>query len=307
MPRPRRSSRTAGFTLVELLVVVAIIATLIGLLLPAVQAVRESSSRTSCLNNLRQVGLAMQSYGDAKRRLPPGYSSAFNGSGADTGPGWGWAAHILPQLEQATVFSGIDFTAPIEAARHSRVRTTSIPTLLCPSDGGSTAPITVGPRDATGRLTSATCDVAPATYVASFGVGEPGIDGDGIAFRNSDLSFRDITDGLVKTLLVGERSGRDSDSTWAGAVTGANQVTAPSSRLGLQVNNASNFVLGHTGESYQGPGGPTEINNFTSRHPSGCCFVFVDAHTSFLDSSIDYGTYKALSTRAGGESVTGAF
>ena len=75
--------------------------------------------------------------------------------------------------------------------------------------------------------------------------------------------------------------------------------------LGLQVNNASNFVLGHTGESYDGPAGPTEINNFTSPHVGGGVFGFVDGHTTFLGLSIDYATYKALSTRAQGDVTTG--
>lgn len=306
MPRPfslPHSIRRA-FTLVELLVVIAIIGVLVGLLLPAVQAVRESSRRSSCGNNLKQVGLGVQTHADAKRKLPQGYASAFDAAGADTGPGWGWASFILPHLEQATIASRIDTAQPIEAAASSGGRETVIPTFLCPSDAGVKAAFAVGPRSAAGALTSTTCKVGPSNYVGCFGVGEPGVDGDGVFYRGSEVRLRDVTDGLSHTLLAGERSFRDAASTWVGAVTGANQVPEPTCTMGLQVNNASNFVLGHTGESYDGPAGATEINNFTSVHTGGGMFAFADGHVSYLGSAVNYATYKALSTRAKGENVS---
>jgi len=75
--------------------------------------------------------------------------------------------------------------------------------------------------------------------------------------------------------------------------------------MGMQVNNAANFVLAHTGESYGGPAGPTEINHYTSRHPGGCTFVYADGHVAFLGSGVAYATFKALSTRANGEIIMG--
>jgi prepilin-type N-terminal cleavage/methylation domain-containing protein len=301
---PSRFTRR-GFTLVELLVVIAIIATLIGLLLPAVQSVREASRRSSCANNMRQVALGLTMFHDAKKTLPPGYVSAFDSSGNDTGPGWGWAAHILPQVEQAPLFSQINLKAPIEATGSSASRESGVVTFLCPSDTAPSPTFAVGPRDRTGSLTATKCLVAAANYIGSFGVGEPGIDGDGVFYRDSNVRFKDVTDGLSHTLMVGERSFRHAESTWVGAVTGAGQAPTPGSTMGLQVNNASNFVLGHTGESYSGPAGPTEINNFTSPHVGGCVFGFVDGHTSFLGSLVDYDTYKALSTRAKGDTTSG--
>ena len=97
-----RTGRGRGFTLIELLVVVAIIAILIALLLPAVQSAREAARRAHCINNLKQMGLALNNYHDTALAFPSGYLAAgqFRDGETDTSPGWGWAALILPQIEQ---------------------------------------------------------------------------------------------------------------------------------------------------------------------------------------------------------------
>jgi prepilin-type N-terminal cleavage/methylation domain-containing protein/prepilin-type processing-associated H-X9-DG protein len=297
--------RHSGFTLVELLVVIAIIGTLVGLLVPAVQSAREAANRSACSNNLKQIGLAIHGYHDARRRLPAGYASAFDDSGNDTGPGWGWAAAILPQMEQVGISTRIDFKQPIEAAIHAEARASIVSPYLCPSDTVPATAFPVGPRDTTGRLRSTTCTVAPSNYVGNFGVSEPGVDGEGVFFRGSDIAYRDITDGLSTTFMVGERSFRYAEATWTGAVSGSQQVPTPSSPMGFQINNASNFVLAHTGESFDGAHGATEINNFTSRHGQAGNYLFADGHVSLLGDSTDYATYKALSTRAKGEVIQG--
>jgi prepilin-type processing-associated H-X9-DG protein/prepilin-type N-terminal cleavage/methylation domain-containing protein len=284
----------AGFTLIELLVVIAIIAILIGLLIPAVQKVRESAARAQCGNHLKQIGLALLSYHDATKAFPSGYVSGVDSKGNDTGPGWGWASLILPRVEQQNLYDQIQFTKPIEASIHAAPRVTPIVGYRCPSDASAALMWPANKYDSAGKFVAVVCDLASANYIGVFGVSEPGVDGEGLFFRNSAVRVKEITDGTSNTLAVGERDSSLANATWVGAVTGAE----------LFPENASNFVLGHTGEM-KSPAEPAEGNNFSSRHPGGVNFVFADGHVQFLTGSMPATIFQALSTRAGGEAVHG--
>jgi prepilin-type processing-associated H-X9-DG protein len=264
------------------------------------------TGRTAFRNNLKQVGLAAQGYHDAYQRFPPGYSSGVGASGEDTGPGWGWAAFTLPYLEQQPLFAQINPTVPIEAPQHAAARTTAVKTYLCPADAPPDS-LAVGPRSAAGQLLSTTCTVAPASYAGCFGVTEPGVDGEGVFFRNSQVRIADVTDGTSQTLLAGERAYRYSETSWVGAVTGAKTVPPPGSPLPLEVDEAANYVLGHVGEMLSGAARPYEINNFGSAHVGGVTYLFADGHVRFLTSGTDLTTLTALATRQGGEPISGDY
>jgi prepilin-type N-terminal cleavage/methylation domain-containing protein/prepilin-type processing-associated H-X9-DG protein len=300
----RRCTRHTGFTLIELLVVIAIVGVLIGLLLPAVQKVRAAAARTQCANNLKQIGLALQNYHDMAKSFPPGYLSNYDSAGNDTGPGWGWAAFILPQMEQQNLFNAIPFNQHIEVTANNGVRVHPIKSYMCPSDTVPPTWTAMKHDPKTGDPSGSICDMASASYVGVFGISEPGVDGEGIFFRNSKIRVADITDGTSQTLMVGERSFRWCQATWVGAVSDASMVPPPGSPGQAGVWNSSGFVLGHTFEGSGGPGSPgTEINGFSSQHTQGSNFLFADGHVQVLSLSMDHQVYKALSTRAGGEAV----
>ena len=300
----------SGFTLIELLVVIAIIAILIGLLLPAVQAAREAARRAQCVSNLKQVGLALAIYEGSQRVLPPGYVSNFKADGTDIGPGWGWAAMIMPQLEQAPIFAALNFSLAVESPANLSARLPIVSVFLCPSDQVGTS-WTAWMRDASGNRTRAICDVAPANHVAMFGITEPGINGEGLFFRNSAVALRDVLDGTSQTIAVGERSHKLGEATWTGAVTDAILFPPPGDNDGIgrpRTENASGMVLGHAGER-KGPGDPTsDVNQFFSLHAGrGVNFLFIDGHVAFLKATMNYKTYFALATRAGGEVISGEY
>lgn len=297
----RRRHRPAGFTLVELLVVIAIIGLLVAVLLPAVQHARESANRSRCTNHLKQIALALTAYHDAHGTLPPGYISRFDNSGNDTGPGWGWAALILPDMEQSPLHDRIEFRQPIEAPLQSAVRIVSIPAYLCPSD--SAPPVwTAVMRDALGNPTQTICQIASANYIGVFGVTEPGVNGEGVFFRDSRIANHDILDGASNTLLVGERSHRWCEATWVGAVTNAQLFPPAGSPAVPFIENASGMVLGHT---FEGPPNAPglECNDFSSQHDTGANFAFCDGHVQFVSTFLDKRLFRAISTRAGGETI----
>lgn len=147
--------RRSAFTLVELLVVIAVIGILMAMLLPAVQQVREAARRTQCNNNLRQIGIALLNHESAFMKLPSAYMSypTSDGSGPasagidpvtwDAAPGWGWGKQILSYLEQGNLDAELLNSTPIWATQNRQSIRQTLPIYLCPSSGGDTEPFTV--------------------------------------------------------------------------------------------------------------------------------------------------------------------
>ncbi len=315
-----RDLRRAAFTLIELLVVIAIVAILIGMLLPAVQKVREAAARTKCQNNLKQIGLALHNHHSEYGHFPPGYGSAPavlpppGDAGGDTGPGWGWAAHLLPYLEQDALYRQINFKLDITHSAHADVRKHALPVFRCPSDSPVPAGETFAVAFATPPATPVT--VAFSNYAAMYGTGEASehpADGDGVFYRNSRVNVLQITDGTSQTLAVGERSASRVWGTWTGSVTGAETPPAPGSPSS-QGEEAPALILGHTGEVLPGPdysdvhtpNSPgAHLDDFTSRHPQGVNMLMADGSVRLFTDSINPATWVGLGTRAGGEVVGG--
>ena len=304
MSASNRTRRSRGFTLIELLVVIAIIAVLIALLLPAVQQAREAARRTQCKNNLKQLGLALHNYLDRTDRFPAGYFTAVSVSGTDTGSGWGWAAMLLPELDQASLYHQIDFSQDIKAPANAKARVTVLNALRCPSE--VFAP-TFAVTDAGGVALNPQIMVAYASYVGVNGNGSVTDSvatimstNDGFLLRNRAFRAGDITDGLSNTFFVGERSSRMSLSTWVGAVTGAgvDSIRDPGS-----VEASAALILGHCGSHMPNNPEVTDADALSSFHPQGVQFLLGDGSVRFVASNISQQVYDALATRSAGDLV----
>ncbi len=306
--RPDRSCRRArGFTLIELLVVIAIIGVLIALLLPAVQSAREAARRSSCSNNLKQIGLALQNYHGISNSFPQGYVSRVRTGGIEMGPGWAWAAQSLAQLEQPALFNAINFSLPITDPGSRTATLTTLAMYLCPSNSPDPGPVQVSNPGGPVLVS-----LAPSQYVGSAGQFAPGnspADNNGVFFRNSQIGLRDIRDGSSQTLMVGERSRNVADATWLGVVPAAQICTNRYWRSPPECEPSSAYVLSHTGPDNDQawidvPNFPQAgADDFWSRHPSGCNFLFCDGSIHFLRQSINPKVFSALSTRKGNEVV----
>ncbi|MDA8043217.1 MAG: DUF1559 domain-containing protein [Pirellulales bacterium] len=315
----------SGFTLIELLVVIAIIGVLVGLLLPAVQQAREAARRSACSNNMKQQGLAVHNYADVNpEKFPVGWVGEYeNGEWhGDEGEGHGFASRMLPFIEQNNVYKTINFGAQVSAASNATARTTVISTFLCPSDSYGSGDVFNPGAEGSGEDTP---DANPggtaysrSNYPGVFGnehiAGhehddltasllsgddeglEPG-EGNGIFFAGgasgeNAVSFRDVRDGLSKTIMIGERDSRLGGSLWIGRGDG---LEAGMSR-----------VVG-VGEHVFNSGGEAHFEDYYSSHPGGVSFVFADGHVAFLSDGMSDALFASLCTRAGGEVVNGDY
>lgn len=287
-----------GFTLVELLVVITIIGILIALLLPAVQAARESARRLQCSNNFKQVGLALFNYESARQTFPQGELTTQTGQCGWTRQYWGcgWSVMILPYLELSNVYDHFNFILFYNVTPNSDLMAggMSIKAYQCPSDpqadprvsasGGINHP-GMDPKEDLGRSNMA--GVADSRdWSCSHDGNWATTTGDGVLYNFSATRIADIRDGASNTLAVGEMTG-----SYTGTFDGTHFV---------------NYVIGDT---YYGINGPNTVPGggtyhyyrvgFSSYHPGGCHFLMADGSVQFLSQNVDQRLLTALTTRDG--------
>lgn len=304
--------RRRAFTLIELLVVVAIIGLLVGLLLPAVQAARETARRSECANHLKQIGLACHSYHDALSRFPAGYwaSPPYVDGQSDTTPGWGWAAGLLPYLEQQTLRQAIDFRLHIEHSQNAPAVRTSVAVYLCPSD--IVVPMAFTVPDAVGQPVVSSTPSSYAGCVGNDASDVAGPSGSGVFYRNSATRMADLTDGSSVTLLVGERAWANAQGIWAGAVAGGVCMRGQYNRCpagGAAWSPAPTLTLAHAHLNNAIADLDGGLDDFSSLHVEGANFLLADGAVRFIHSVAEDApggaVFQALGTRSGGEVIPG--
>jgi prepilin-type N-terminal cleavage/methylation domain-containing protein/prepilin-type processing-associated H-X9-DG protein len=298
MSAHRLSSRSAAFTLIELLVVIAIIAILIGLLLPAVQKVREASARTQCLNNMKQQGLALHGYHDAKGALPQGQSNWANAYSPPYEGSWSWMNYILPFAEQDNAWRIAKAYAPGDPySWNNPICPFKMKIYTCPMDPRG---ILVCPAATAGT----TVDQALTMYLGNSGTTATSFDG--VLYMSSQIKLVLIGDGTSNTIMVGERPpsstlifgwwfaayGYDGQGNGDCVLTSNDAAIAsyfgcPGANIGLQQGNLNNYC---------------DAAHYWSNHPAGAQFLMADGSVRMI-SYANNNIIPALSTRSGGEVV----
>lgn len=267
-PYCAQSTRNRAFTLVELLVVIATIGILIGMLLPAIQSVREAARSIGCGNNLRQIGIALQSYHSSFSEFPAGVTGwrPF-GSNDLSKRNLAWSVFILPQMEQNNLYQQLDLSQAYDSPRNQKPGSQSIAGYQCPS--ATRLPLKAG-------------DLGAIDYGGIFGerINSRNDPPKGCMIFNQAISINDITDGTSNTLIVVEDS-QSSDEQW---INGRNVFDQA-----FGINAAPPFE-----------------NDIRSNHAGGANGVFADGHVQFLNETLELYTLGAICSRASGETV-GAF
>jgi prepilin-type N-terminal cleavage/methylation domain-containing protein/prepilin-type processing-associated H-X9-DG protein len=338
----RCAKARAGFTLIELLVVIAIIAALIALLLPAVQAAREAARRTQCVNNLKQIGLAIANYESSHGCIVPGYISAsgpltsfavpgYNPDPQtnDNGPGWGWLALLLPFAEQAPLYNACNVSLPTWVAANETVVTVGLNLYNCPTANNPTP--TVPMVDANLKLLPvANPYFARANYQYNMGWNDTSITPanvnyddpvkgcNGPIYRNSRVTYAAVTDGLSNTVVAGEKTPYLADASWVGIIPGYRHfaygafASVGTGGTGVNYDYPGAILAAHSGPSlYEDPvvihppNSPLgHTDEMYSLHPSGANVLMGDGTVRFIKQSINLLAWQALCSRQNGEVIS---
>lgn len=272
---PRRAAPRRAFSLVELLVVTAVVGVLFGLLLPAVQAAREAARRTQCQSRLKQIGVALHAYHDARQAFPRGGWSARQAA-------LSWTAAVLPGLEEQPLLDSIDRSAPYTAASNLEAGRTRLALLLCPSMRGGDSL-----RRSRDLPSSAEHRYAPTSYGAI--QGERGLraanarnmpERGAMIFRH-EVALKDITDGASHTALVGEAP-EGIHALWI-SVRNLFDQSAP-----INTRDAAGAFVDFGQE-------------LSSHHPGVAGVLLADGSAQFLPDATDNLALAALCSRAAGD------
>ncbi len=256
----------SGFTLVELLVVIAIIGVMAGLLLPAVQAARESARRTQCQNNLRQLGIGLLRYHDQHGAFPVGCFE-WRPRGNTTNRQLAWSAYLLPYIEQQPLFNRLDMSKPFDDPVNSEAASTTVSIYVCPS------------ADTTYAKKESTRGTAHYGGIIGERITSPNNPFKGVMLYEQAISIPEIRDGTSFTLIVGEDS-RFPDGEW--------------------INGRNIFD-----QAYAINAAPERENDIRSEHPRGANGLTCNGSVHFLSEEMDLEVLAALCTRAGGEVIGG--
>jgi prepilin-type N-terminal cleavage/methylation domain-containing protein/prepilin-type processing-associated H-X9-DG protein len=319
MPRSILSGKRTGFTLIELLVVIAIIAVLIGLLLPAVQKVREAAARVSCCNNLKQLGLALHNYHDEQGTFPPPYLNEGPYGTSNYAFTHGWAAFLLPYIEQQSLSHLYRWDFPVYAPENQPVVATLLKGFQCPSTPEPDRYMTFGPyayfrtKGACGDYTLALgvdpvlAQLGLADAVGNFRgaltITEPPFLAPGMrSTTTAGTRLTDITDGTSNTILLAEDAGRPR--LWRAGKRGPDQALEG----GPWDHYKGPIILEGSSSDGTVQPGTCAINCTNDRevyafHTGGANAVFADGSVHFLKVGMSLRTLAALITRAGGEVV----
>ena len=312
--RDPRAVQRGGFTLVELLVVIAIIGILVALLLPAVQQAREAARRTQCLNNFRQVGLALHNHHSAQRRFPAGQDQPNQGPW-----GMGWGGQLLPYMEETNVYNQYDPDFDFLSARNRQVGGTDIPMFLCPSAQGRNAGgwieccsgFNLGPNatdDFRETNMAGLCDSCECFQNHTIAR----VDANGMLVNVKGKRIKDCTDGTSNTIIVGEVTGAWGDHPNQG------RAFIGHAWIGWNVDDVSEGINGPGSvpggrddniDPIDGDGGNRHIEyydevGFSSFHPGNAHFLRTDGSAAPLSEDISQRLLEALVTRRGGETVS---